>query len=321
MISKIFFPLVALTLIFSETFSQNLVPNPGFEQYSTCPSNDNQLDRCLYWINPSIQGFSVPGTPDYFNQCANAFVDIPYNYAGFQLAHGGGAYMGIVLSYAASLYNFREYVEVQLTSPLVAGECYHFEFYGSMADNMKYTSGAVGAYFSDTLVDSISNYYPLPFTPQLSNASGNVFDTLSWTQVSGDYVATGGENFLIIGNFKDDAHTTTSLVNSGAMYSGVYIYIDDISLVHVTCHTGTGEPVSKRGLKIFPNPIHDEMYIESASELPSEFILYDMTMRKVLQREFSVAVSIPAAELAKGIYLYEVRSSDGSIHSGKVVKQ
>lgn len=70
------------------------------------------------------------------------------------------------------------------------------------------------------------------FTPQINNSSG-YFDSLNWTLVSGTYIASGGENWIVIGNFKDDATTSTSVYNSLGAPS-CYVYIDNVSLTPCT---------------------------------------------------------------------------------------
>ena len=52
----------------------------------------------------------------------------------------------------------------------------------------------------------------------------------------------------------------------------------------------------------------------------SEIILYDITSIKILHQKFTNSVSLNTEQLAKGLYLYEVRSKDGLRRKGKVVK-
>ena len=209
---------------------QNLVPNGDFEQYSGCPTNTNQLDSALFWINPSNVG-----TPDYFNQCALPIsgMGIPYNFIGFQQAHSGTAYSGIALRTLFG-YNYREFIEAPLISTLLANTCYYFEMYVNSSNNSTLSTDDIGIYFSDTVIIGINNQYPLPFTPQINNQTGSVFDTLNWTLVSGNYTAVGGENYVIIGNFKDDLITDTIISNNNAAYPGAYVYIEDVSLTLCT---------------------------------------------------------------------------------------
>ena len=102
--------------------AQNLVPNGGFEQYSGCPNAENEIDSAKYWINPA-SGLNG-GTPDYYNSCATSPNEpVPNNAFGYQPAHGGNAYCGIFL-FQTPYPDIREYIETNLTSPLIAGKKY-----------------------------------------------------------------------------------------------------------------------------------------------------------------------------------------------------
>src|SRR6188768_4225873 len=81
---------------------QNLVPNGDFEQYSGCPSQANQLDSALYWLNPHAPPYPPGGSPDYFNQCS-VIVNVPNTLWGYQPALSGVAYAGVVLYYGSAV--------------------------------------------------------------------------------------------------------------------------------------------------------------------------------------------------------------------------
>lgn len=73
-------------------------------------------------------------------------------------------------------------------------------------------------------------------------------------------------------------------------------------------------------INIFPNPFTNELIFNSESEEQSEIIIYDFTSRKLLQQKFTNSVSLNTEQLAKGLYLYEVRNKNGLCKKGKVVK-
>lgn len=223
--------LIIVFLIFRMGSAQNLIPNGDFEKHVGCPDNLGQLDSCLFWINPA----NSPnyGSPDYFNHCSlNSISSVPLNIDGFQQAHSGNAYSGIILGVDnPSLPNYREYLEVPLTSSLQSNTCYHFAMYVNLANMSRFTSNEIGVYFSNTIVSGINNFLPLPFTPQIRNVSVINPDTLNWTLIEGDLTASGGESYLIIGNFRNDSSTTKTLVNHTIRRKLIYIYIDDVSLI------------------------------------------------------------------------------------------
>jgi hypothetical protein len=282
--------------------AQNLVPNGDFEQYSGCPTDYAQFDSLLSWLNINDNVLAY-GSPDYFNQCSGASnVGVPSNIFGFQQAHSGVAYSGIVLKNILTIPDYREYMEVPLSSTLVAGNCYYFQMYMSLSDTYAFTSDDVGVYFSDTLFAHINNYFRLPFTPQISNTQGIFPDNINWTLVSGNYTATGGENYLLIGNFLNDNNTNTILVNSSAQYNGVYIYIDDVSL---TPCTGIEEQNTNEAITIYPNPVKELLVISDKRTGIREIEIYDLFGRRVLKSEVGsqrTEMTINISKLSPGIY-------------------
>ncbi len=60
-------------------------------------------------------------------------------------------------------------------------------------------------------------------------------DTLNWIEISGTFIAQGGERYIAIGNFYSDANTETVVVPSGSSgFNGAYCYIDSVYLYPVT---------------------------------------------------------------------------------------
>jgi hypothetical protein len=72
---------------------------------------------------------------------------------------------------------------------------------------------------------------------------------------------------------------------------------------------------------IIPNPFSDRLNITISNKDLSEINLYDISSRKLLQKKFTNSTTLNTQQLAKGIYLYEVRNINGVIKKGKVVKE
>ncbi|MFI5217903.1 MAG: T9SS type A sorting domain-containing protein [Bacteroidia bacterium] len=297
--------LLSTTLV---GWGQNLVPNGGFEQYSGCPPSLAQLDSCLFWMNPATNIYLISGTPDYFNSCnSNGIAGVPSNVFGYQITQSGNAYCGIYL-FSSDDANYREYIEVPLISSLIINNCYHFEMKVSLADIFKYTTDAIGAYFSVSAITGINNYLPLPFTPQFNNITGNNPDSSNWTLVGGNYIAQGGESFLIIGNFKDDMNTDTIVVNSSSTDNRIYLYIDDVSLT--PCATGINETSNNTSsFTISPNPAGEELNVQCSmfNVQEKEIKIYDMMGKEVLKSAINLQSSIINIQsLNSGIYFIEI---------------
>ena len=217
--------LGAALLVPRPTLAVNLVPNPSFESYVSCPTSFGQTYQAAPWDAPTT------GTSDYLNACAPVVfpsVNVPQNEQGYQTANSGVGYAGLIPLSAAP--DYREYVQAPLTSPLVASASYLVSFYVSLADSSMVAIDRLGAYLSVGAVGPVGNYAPLALTPQVESPA-NVYLTNStgWTLVSGVVVASGGEDHIVIGSFRDDANTST-VPGPGVWPGGAYYYIDDVSV-------------------------------------------------------------------------------------------
>src|SRR5262245_6021589 len=116
-----FFPATLICFFALCVHAQNLVPNPSFENFSTCPVGFSQYAGFVTtWINPSA------ASPDYYNSCANPNpAGTPVNGFGYQSPRTGNAYSG----FYATAGTYREFIQVQLTSALSAGVSYAFSMF------------------------------------------------------------------------------------------------------------------------------------------------------------------------------------------------
>ena len=297
--------------------AQNLVPNADFEQYTVCPNNISQLNYAGPWFNPDFALGGGNGTPDYFNACdVGWFADVPYNDFGYQPAYTDSGYAGMFI-WEGDGFNAREYIEVPLTSTLAANVTYHFEMHVNLANTCQYTTASIGAYFSDTLIIGTFNAQLLPFTAQIDNPMTNVFDTLNWTLVSGDYVAHGGENYLLIGNFNHDfSFNITSVNTAGLNY--IYCYVDGVSVISTA--TGLDAISGNSSVNVYPNPFNDRVEIKNENSGLSEVILYDIKSGILLKQPFTNTTTLNTDQLASGIYFYEVKCGNQVCRKGKLVK-
>jgi gliding motility-associated-like protein len=243
---SLIFVFLSLT-IYSNSFSQNFVPNGSFEIYDTCPYGTSQIRFAIPWFQPNTTFGGVNyGSTDYFNSCYKDSIflaaGIPKNSLGFQYANIGDAYAGIGI-YIPPPPNDRgrEYLEVKLLAPLDNGKKYCAEFYVSLAEKPKYAVDAIGMYFSeDSIIYNDNDWSVLPFVPQVQNTPGNVItDTINWVKIKGNFIASGGEQFITIGNFKTNAATTID--TTGLYDEAAYYYIDDVSVYCCDAYTTTAE--------------------------------------------------------------------------------
>jgi hypothetical protein len=92
---KIFFFIIVFFITY-EISAQNLIPNPSFEQYSSCPLNDYETSRLLNWFSP-VYPNNMPVSSFFefgvYNVCSPYFLGIntaavPQNFGGFEHLFG-----------------------------------------------------------------------------------------------------------------------------------------------------------------------------------------------------------------------------------------
>jgi len=209
--------------------AQNLVPNPGFDDLTDCPFDDGQINLAAPWITASN------GTPDLYNKCSTSGLRVPYAghfFDSYQNQRSGSGHALIaVYSNSNSSVGNSEYLETPLIEPMQKGKTYYLEFYVSPditpISFWGYTD-AVGMAFSDTYYYKELNIMEaLPLKPAIENRGTTIKDTSGWTRISGCYTAKGGENYAIIGNFRNAQQTLVEFVNPTYPFIS-YFYIEDV---------------------------------------------------------------------------------------------
>ena len=308
--------------------SQNLVLNPSFEDTIACPTTTAIPMQCEYWYTANI------GSPDYFSEQPDIFCGtspVPLSNAGYQYARTGIAYVGLG-TFVSSIFpngiNRREYIGGELSDTLKQGHEYCVSFYISVAEELKYVTDGIGLYLSiDSAVDYTINTN-LPFVPQISNPSGNIiYDTLNWVQISGTYIANGGEKYLTIGNFKDDANTLIDSINNNVPQSRYvsYLFIDDVSVIDCTVGIGEVNDNLSSG-KLYPNPANTVVYYEdNLNDIEKGIIqLQDISGRNLKEYNLKSGVNritISVSDLAKGIYMVKIKINGRTDENKKLLIQ
>ncbi|MBP3762977.1 MAG: OmpA family protein [Bacteroidales bacterium] len=221
----------------------NMVYNPSFEEHTRCPSRVDALGvmkEADAWWQPTR------GSSDYFHSCGGRETQVPRNKMGTQEAHSGEAYCGIYCSQE----NYREYLQTELKSPLQAGKRYRLSFWVSLADKSPHAVASIGALLTHSRVEDstwgilmqrdgtdlgggASQYIATYHEPQVLNPTDHPLDNKKeWTEVSGEFIAHGGERFLTLGNFLplNKSHVVP-LQEGNTPLPGAYYYIDDVSLL------------------------------------------------------------------------------------------
>lgn len=280
--------------------AQNLVPNPGFETQDTCPAV-SEIWKGPPWVSATL------GTPDLFNSTCSM-----QNSAGRTGIGSSGVYA------YSTFPNTREYMIAPLTSPLVGGTTYYVSFWVKRS-NFRYATNRFGAYFSATNINqNITSV--LNFTPQVQNPTGNFLSSnTSWMNIAGSFVAAGGESYIVLGNFSDDANSDTLVVNSSSSSYVAYYKIDDISVT--ASGVGVEENLVANQISIYPSPASD--FINVRMQGAQSVMLFDaignelqnIQVENPQPGEFVLNVSA----CVEGVYFLNIYSSNGGMISKKVV--
>lgn len=201
----------------------NLVPNGDFENFVQCPGAPSFLGNAQPWIGWSSELYHSCATPA-------SGVSVPVNWIGSQAAYSGSGYGGsyVYLPGGAGTNSYREYLTSPLIAPLIPGQTYALSFRVSRADACAHGIAELGAYVGTSAVTNLPNYFSL--TPQVENPSANLITSATnWTLIAGTFTASGGEDTLILGNFRTDANTTAQFI--GGTFNSGYYYYDDVRLV------------------------------------------------------------------------------------------
>ncbi len=309
---RLVFVLLFGAIIITSLAQDNLVPNPSFEDKNHCPVILGDLEAAIFWLDPNS------GSSDYFNECDSTnIVGVPNNVGGYANAYTGFSYAG----FATYHLETREYIQSQLSSPLVAQKKYHVEFYVNLCDSCNHASNEMGAYFS---LNAPSNTTGSPFevAPQVNNnLVDSLNDKINWMKVSGEFIAEGGEHYITIGNFKSNVATDVYEVpGGGVIWTEVlaYYYIDDVSVVLDTT-TGVNE-LEQVKFEVYPNPTKNNLVVETDVVKNTSLIIFDLTGRIFISVPLqAVKTSIDISDLPRGIYVAVLEQNGNRAARRKIV--
>lgn len=294
-------------------FSQNLVPNPSFEEVILCPDGGAQIERTQDW-------YIAEKTPDFFHSCSTIpTFSVPDNLFDFQFALSGNSYCGFC-AYSTVDTTYREKIGVRLTNPLSVGVKYFISFKVSATKN--YLNGAsnkLGVLFSLT---QYSDTNPSPTINYCQYSSDSLItDTLGWVTLRGSFISDSTYRFLTVGNFFQNFLTDTiSFWNTNALQT--YYFIDEIcvspdSIYCDEIFTSTNNHIysSLSNTRVYYNTINSTLTINCNSKSKIKVSILSLS-GSVLSTDRLLFESdlyqIDLSNLNGGIYLVQLISIDYS---------
>jgi hypothetical protein len=195
--------ILLMALFNNNVFSQiNLVPNPSFEVYDTCPNSSmyGHICRAIPWFQPYYpEPINCGGSSNYFHICDGS---VPNTGNGFQYPRTGDGLTHIIIYIPNTINNGREYMEVELINSLLPDKKYCAFFYSvyTIATYSQLSCDCLGISFS---IDTLKQYgsYDIINAPSHIKSQTIITDTVNWSLVKGIYTAGGGEKFMTVGCF------------------------------------------------------------------------------------------------------------------------
>lgn len=223
------------------------ITNEGFEiTVPPYPNTLSQIQLAAPW-SAQINGVSgMGGTSDLFNVNSSLNMGVPTNNVGYEPAHSGNGYAGII-SFAQQNSIYREYLVQELPTILIPGGSYEVSMWVSRAEESEYYS-SLGMYLAD--ISNSNNWSTMGFsgallhnttviTPNVDNViynNNNSYIPLDndsgWTEIKGTYnvpLTSTNINGIIVGNFDIiPVGISDPLVSNPSQ--GAYYYIDDVCI-------------------------------------------------------------------------------------------
>lgn len=223
----------------------NLVRNPGFEKgenkgfgVQKIKGKANEID---YWAVPV-------GDPELYMTPKKSVA----------VANSGRNAIGLILGGSKQEKTKFEYVTGKLATPLKAGETYCIQLSTILHRTSKWAASDVGIILHNEsgLISEIPD--PTTLTASLYlNKTDPVMNT-KWSEYSGYYVATGGEQYISLGKFGDSPSVELKTLEIDTYFqldgfqSKAYYQIDDVNvtLFSPEMDCGCAEPILEEEEKL-----------------------------------------------------------------------
>lgn len=233
---------LATGLLCENGLAQNLVPNGGFEGTKGKVQAVDHIARATGWAAVTL------GYAELFaRDAADPDVAVPTNLYGRMEPVEGDRYAGLFAWKDDGRFNafeegrqdpfapgwnvYAEYIQIELTRPLSAGEMVRVRFMAALAPMSDRAISGLGAYCSPVALQGDHRRF---LREKAQVASSAVLDQRGvWVEVSGTFEADGGERHLVIGTFPYVGFEAARLVE-GPDNKFAYYYIDAVSVESVT---------------------------------------------------------------------------------------
>jgi OOP family OmpA-OmpF porin len=271
--------------------SQNLVPNPSFEDFVDFTGKTNSG-----WHK--IQNTD---TPDYFNFDGHkSYNNIFAEYIGGTLPKTGSAFVGFFClrsSPQRNVKNVREYIGTTLLNTLEKDSLYKVEISLCLDAESNAAIKNFGLIFSANSLEFNKDYQLFSAKPQIEFSLSYPDKSTGWITVSSFYKASGNEKCIIIGNFRTDKATVfkklavTKVKGKDKKWdlqiaeTAAYYYVDDV-IIEKTKIENAAIPGEQKIAKEKEDTLNlDKIEIDSAIILQN--ILFEFNRTELLPESYT----------------------------------
>lgn len=224
--------IIVLLYISGMVYGQNLVLNPSFESVTEAnlqcgwyTSQAQFADAMDNWTAPT------GGSTDIFSlTLAQSCYCHPHSThtsaVGTQDPRTGDVMSHVTVYGDGGCDPYREYLQGELSTPLVVGNTYEVEFYVSFGDYCTDATNNLGVYFTTTPVND-GSMCVYDVDPHL-NYTTVVTEEDGWYQILFTFTPTQPYEYFMIGNFYTDVETST--IPMGGTKATVRYFVDDVRI-------------------------------------------------------------------------------------------
>lgn len=299
------FSMIVILIGFScFLYGQNLIPNPSFEASCEQGFPGNGYFGAAYWYNANAGTFDyyTLGNPESGCGMTEANPDYWVSYNEYQVPFDGNRMVGGIMY--CEPFCIREMIQCKLLAPLEADRPYCFSMRVCLSGFYDFATNGVGIGLSNDSVTNFLDACTIDVDPFIHLENGQILaDTMNWYYLTGNFIASGSERYLTLGNLRTDAQISVAPFDGGSDLPYSYYYFDDLHLE--LCNVTNVAEEDNSGYMMYPNPVENEALCTGISEGDTWKIL-DATGRCILS---GMGRSLDLANLRAGIYFVYFRQS------------
>ncbi|WP_276135075.1 T9SS type A sorting domain-containing protein [Polluticoccus soli] len=304
--------LFALGVYAVAATAQNLLPNPGFDQKTACPTGTGQMSKVVNWNSYTL------ASPDFYNSCDATPMGfgVPTNIWGVQSQQTSApeeAYIGVFTQFPGQNPNYKEYIHARIPA-LQVGQLYEMSINVSLADDSRVATDGFGVHFF-VAGDSFRNNSNPIYTPKVSYDSyGVITNHTGWTKLTKTFIADSAYTHVVIGCFKNDTLLNKVVITPGSD-DLAYYFIDDVELKLIPAGIADADMLMD-GVKLYPNPSTGLLNITLPKAMRGEaqLAVYSMVGQKLFETTItpqSSSVQLPST-INNGTYLVHINTEAGA---------